>query len=679
MTEVHNLNPKIPLCTAAYEPLGNKLFQLILTKENKAEIFEHGLTKLRKNQHEASDVLEILEKWDPLTRSLFTLRSPSTILDTPFRLVYPMTDKSSFDETGFYVRQYMAVSYCWRSKDFLPVGYERHDGWPVSKPFVDAMIGEKNHPRVGIWMDQLCINQDSAEDKRSSVAAMDVIYRSCIRLLVLLEDVFLDEAEIALHSKYDLPRAQYDPAWRPPAHEEPVIASFYRKVASARWWERAWCFHEFNTNEPWTDKRQCNEIHNATFIMNGPNGSTVKIKWWTLHFIMCLASHEERIQEIFIPVDHGDREPGFRGSIMARHNAVSTKGCMLLEDRLSIMVNLSGLALAYQGQTRQSAEEVMYISAVLAMAAGEAYPLTMFGGPIIPAMRESWFQRHLLNDVTIPKFRLRDLKGVHRVSMQNIELDMIFLLPPAAWRGVEDEDLDPTYRIFPKTIATTLPATHGPTSEVLTTARRPDEDLDKPRRKFLAGCLMNGPDFTARLWTQLRTDVIGPNYNQGLFKELAPNPSLLPAAIELLRQLFPVTTLLTIPASSEFNIEDAQLFLTWLTDPRSLYYIGVFTYQIQRGLGGQGAFTTGAQVNAHFTDGPSDELVAAVPIDLFDMSCIPLRIWLLRPCKGKGATSQWRLVGKALLLGEPDLRMEARKSKGRDDAAVEFRRVIVGG
>lgn len=68
-----------------------------------------------------------------------------------------------------------------------------------------------------------------------------------------------------------------------------------------------------------------------------------------------------------------------------------------------------------------------------------------------------------------------------------------------------------------------------------------------------------------------------------------------------------------------------------------------------------------------------------MPIDLLDMSCISLRIWLLRRCKDKGATSQWRLAGKAMLLGEPNLRMEAGKSKGRDDAAVELRRVVVSG
>ena len=63
---------------------------------------------------------------------------------------------------------------------------------------------------------------------------------------------------------------------------------------------------------------------------------------------------------------------------------------MLLEDRLSIIVNLSGLALAYQRQAQQNADKVMYISAVLAMAAGEAYPLTMFSGRTLPALGESW-------------------------------------------------------------------------------------------------------------------------------------------------------------------------------------------------------------------------------------------------------------------------------------------------
>ncbi|KAJ8114973.1 hypothetical protein OPT61_g3261 [Boeremia exigua] len=681
LSEIQSSRLKRPRCNAAYESLGDELFRLTLTEENKADIFEYGLAKLNRNQDEASAILQHLAQWDPSVRSLFSLRSAATVLDTPFRLIYPNSDLPSFDKTGLYVRQYMAVSYCWRSEEFLPKGYERHGSWPVSKPFVDAIIEEKNHPRVGIWMDQLCIDQESLVDKQKCVAAMDIIYRSCIRLLVLLEDVFLDDQEVALYSKYDPSKSVYDPAWRPPTDEIAVFRSFFDKVNAARWWQRAWCFHEFNVNEPWTDRRQCNEIHNATFIINGPNGSTVKIKWWTLHHIMGMAVSEGIDQEIFIPVDAGDREIGYRGSLMARYNAIIKKGCLLLEDKLSIMINMSGLALAYQGHTVRSPDELRYISSLLALAAGETYPLTMFNSQTVPLLLDqpSWFQRHLFDDVAIPRFRTGELHGIHRISLQEIELDMVLFSPPVTWACVEDEDLTSTYKIFPGTIATTRIATHGPVSEALTTASRPDAELDKPRRRFLASCVLNGYAFTARLWAQIEQDVVGPNYNQGLFKDLAPTPSLLPAAKELLLQLLPVSTLLGIPIPPTFAVEDAHLFLTWITDPRSMYYISSYTYRIQCTVDGQGAFTTGAHVNAHFQDGPMEELMAAVPADLLDATCIPLRVWLLRPSKTKDATDQYRLVGKAMLLGEPDLRKESEGGTGKKDPLVEMRRVVVGG
>jgi hypothetical protein len=690
MHKIQRQGLDVPRRTATYEPLNSDLFKLTLSKENKAEIFEHGLSKLNQSQNEASSVLQNLANWDPSTRSLFVPRSASTILDTPFRLIFPNADISSFTETGFYVRQYIAVSYCWRSKDFLPEGYKRHGSWPVSKPFVDAIISDKNHPRVGIWMDQLCIDQTSADDKQRSVAAMDIIYRSCIRLLVLLEDVFLDEQEAALSKKYDQynpSKSRYDPAWRPPLEERAVFLSFYSKVNAARWWERAWCFHEFNVNEPWSEKRQINEIHNATFVVNGPAGSTVKIKWRTLHYVMaCILpdsdADQARGQEHFAGVDVGDRASGWKGSLMARHNSASKKGCMHLEDKLSIMINMCGLGLAYQGHAIKSRDEILYISALLALAAGETYPLTMFDGRAILKLNDkpTWFQRNFItDDVTIPRFKIGGLHGCHRISTQEIELDMIFLPPPATWTNVTDDNLQMTNEIFPNIIATTQPATCGPVYEALLSKGRSDIDLDKPRRRFLAGCIMNGHTFTARLWAQLKADVVRPIYNQLLFQDFAANPSLRVAAQRFMAQLLPASTLLGIPPPSMFTFEDAHLFLTWITDPRSMYYICIYTYRIQCAIDCSGAFTTGAQSNEHFYDGPFEELQAAVPTDLLEATCIPLRIWLLRPVKDQGRMRRWRLVGKAMILGEPNLMAEAEAGEGRDDVMVEIRRVIVGG
>lgn len=682
MSNVPRVTLTFPPRAARYDQLDEELFRLTLSEENKEEIFEYGLEKLSQSQQEASFVLQNLERWDPHTRSMFSRRSSTTILKTPFRLVFPNPDLASFDGSCLYVRQYMAVSYCWRSEDFLPEGYERDGSWPISRPFVDAIISEKNHPRVGIWMDQLCIDQTSTADKQSSVAAMDVIYRSCIRLLVLLEDVTLDAQEAALCERYDPSRVRFERGWTPPVSERAIFDSFHDKVHKARWWQRAWCFHEFNVNEPWSDRRQSNEIHNATFIMNGPGKTILKIKWWTLHYIMASATPLSSIPEILTPIDMGDREPGWRSSLMARHNGLIRKGCMNLEDKLSIMINMCGLGLAYHGPALSEPNEVLYISALIALAAGEVYPLTMFNGRTTFRLsdRPTWFQRHIAaDDISIPRFRPGELYGIHRISVHEIELDMIFLPPPAVWQKVRDGDLKPTFDIFPDVIATTSPATHGEVDKSITSASLPDDDLDKPRRSFLAGCILNGHAFTAGLWTQLKRDVVGPNYNQGLFKDLAADPSLYSAANRLLTHLFPISKLLSIPAPPTFTLDDAHLFLTWLTDPRSMYYISVYTYRIQCTMDGEEAFTTGAQANEQFHDGPAEELRAAVPTDLLTATCIPLRVWFLRPCQSGDVVSSWRLVGKAMLLGESDLMAEARASQGKEGAVVKLKRAIVGG
>lgn len=696
MSDKPNESSEISSSASIYESLGNNLFRLTLTENNKAEVFQYALSKLDQSQGEASAILQTLIRWSKPTASLFAPRSSSTILDTPFRLIFPDSALPSFAETGLYVRQYTALSYCWHSEEFLAGGHRKYGAWPISKPFVDAVLEDKGHARQGIWIDQLCIDQADTIDKQKSVAAMDIIYRSCIRLLVLLEDVFLDAREAVLHVKYGFSNVTYGRGWRPPSDELPIFASFYHKINAARWWDRAWCFHEFNVNEPWSDKRQCNEIHNATFITNGPNESTVKIKWCSLHFIMVTAlqmmsymavdtAMQSKGEAIFVGIDRGDDlENGWRSSIMARHNGVSQKGCFHLEDKLSVMINMCGLGLAYKGPALQSKDEVLYFSALLALAAGEVYPLTAFhsGHSIVLNNRPTWLQRHLAaSDTSIPRFKLKGLHGIHRLSMQEIELDLLFLRPPAIWREMRNEDLILTYEIFNETITTTQPCGYGLGDIHYTTPSEPDTVLDKFRRRFLAGCIINGYAFTARLWAQLKYDVVGPNYNQGLYKDLVPSPSLFNAARNLIARLLPVSTLLGVPAPSTFDLEDAHLFLTWLTDPRSMYYIGIYTYYVQCTLDDQKAFITAVHINEAFHDGSVEKLRAAVPFDLLGETCIPLRVWLLRPVIDERGewNGKWKLVGKTNLLGEPDLIEEARKSEGRNDAVVKLERAVVAG
>jgi hypothetical protein len=91
-------------------------------------------------------------------------------------------------------------------------------------------------------------------------------------------------------------------------------------------------------------------------------------------------------------------------------------------------------------------------------------------------------------------------------------------------------------------------------------------------------------------------------------------------------------------------------------------------------------FITSLTVNEYFHDGPDREIQVAVPMHLLKASCVPLRVWILRPAKGDQVKEKWRIVGKALLLGEPDLLTEATENAGEPGAKVILReRTIVGG
>jgi hypothetical protein len=226
--------PPVTPKDASIEYISDNIFQLTLTSENKAEIFEYGLSKLDASGEEAELILQNLAAWCPDVVAQFSKRSSITVLNTPFRLIFPADAREAFDN-GLYVRQYIAISYCWHSVDYPYPGCEPHDRWPFSKPFVDAILSDKDHPREGIWIDQLCIDQEDTVDKQMAVAAMDIIYRSCIRLLVLLEDVTLDAAETQFVKQCEGIYIKYHKAWVPDLEVRHLFVSVWRKIDEARW------------------------------------------------------------------------------------------------------------------------------------------------------------------------------------------------------------------------------------------------------------------------------------------------------------------------------------------------------------------------------------------------------------------------------------------------------------
>ena len=429
--------------------------------------------------------------------------------------------------------------------------------------------------------------------------------------------------------------------------------------------------------------------------MNGPGDSIVKMKWVNLQVIMSTAidlpSHENDItlnafkgREIFSGFANQGGPPTatMKSSIMASHNSVARKGCQNLGDRISIMINISGRALAYYGEALNNKDEALYLSALLALTAGEAYPLSMTDPTSIRLMgNKTWLSRSLgTGDTIIPKFPLGSVQGIRQISTEVIKIDMIFvqILSTPTDHSFE---LDAVGQVFPGTIPTTEPAKYAAdASKSHLPAAQTDSECDEHRRRFIATCISNGIQFTANIWEQLKRDVVHPNYNQGIFRDLQPNTALCIPAQRFLDQLQRDTSPEMLEGTA-FDVGEANIFLTWVTDPRSMYYIGSLSFRLQCTMDGRQALMTITSIKEDWKDAKLEQLQAAIPTDLLNASCMTSRVWILQPLEiDEGVVLRWRIVAKALLLGEPDLVEELRLHGNQHDAVAALKAdACVGG
>lgn len=81
----------------------------------------------------------------------------------------------------------------------------------------------------------MCIHQEDHDEKMQAIAMMDIIYKSCRKLLIVFEDVVFEPEEIEVFT------ADHGVRRREALQDElPHIASIVRKIESSRWWSRSW-------------------------------------------------------------------------------------------------------------------------------------------------------------------------------------------------------------------------------------------------------------------------------------------------------------------------------------------------------------------------------------------------------------------------------------------------------
>lgn len=479
--------------------------------------------------------------------------------------------------------------------------------------------------------------------------------------------------------------------------------------------------------EPWTDERH-HPHRNTVFIVGSPGGGTVSVSFLTVQRILSLAIQNQPYARPIPPGlapylagladklspyrDELMRKPGsMRASVSAQYNAVASTGCTVATDRLAVMINLNGLSIAYTGRSITE-QEAYFFGVVLSLAAGEESPLWCISPQdIMLHSRPSWVSRPPApEDVTLPRFTLKTLPGVHRISMHELELDMVFF--DSAFQQPTEEEIHMTKEVFPDLIRSTpLPFKTDMNADRM--QYHTDEQVDPVRRAFLATAMGLQPACLSRLWTAIYRDIVEATFDEGMFNALEPNQDLVPQARKFLSHIR--TPAQSSPRNSEgkeehcedqkFTLDAALFFLTWLTDQRTFSYLGLLPFRVQCATTGAQALVSNVTVNSHFSLNKINEIRAAIPPALVGSSCLPLRLWLLQPVRMMGddgdgggvgvsdstgsedidgAARRWRVVGKAMLLGEPDLNAELESyndgGDGEKETVLTLRRnqVIVG-
>jgi Heterokaryon incompatibility protein (HET) len=159
--------------------------------------------------------------------------------------------------------QYLAVSYCWPSKEYqedlgedqTEFKIETSNGLRPSRASAQtlrrAISFAKSQRLSYIWIDQECIEQDNPEDKQIGIQAMDFVYRRCaaavglISLRINSQELIDDLHHVLEHqclrgSNHNLAR----PVNQCPAFDGEGMAQFLDALYKDRFFNRAWIYQE---------------------------------------------------------------------------------------------------------------------------------------------------------------------------------------------------------------------------------------------------------------------------------------------------------------------------------------------------------------------------------------------------------------------------------------------------
>ena len=454
----------------------NSLGQALVTlsKENAERLLSSASEEMRSRRGEAAAILNRLQQLNPSVATQFQPKQDA-LSSLTLRMIRP----TDLPPDKVDVPSYIIVSYCWHYSGW-PLAHAAKPiapGWEVSKPMVDAIMGLRQSPDEGVWLDKLCINQGDEGEKRVHIGAMDTIYKSARRMVILLEDVQLSREETTAGLAYaefyqtlcdeiknrnleGAERSDFIDQYFPSREKEyetsgksddiAAIKAFAMNILDSRWYSRAWCAHESRvtphqkTNNPlflcfahdgrvvsfefrfifylsiYLDDKYPSQVISAVNQMqtiNDPNPTT-------------LVQFRYRIQRLF-----SQREPD--DSAMQHVVNIMRFGCFMKGDLMSIALNTSGIPLYFSGNV-STVEDVVWIFSLLVLATDDLVPLIFNGGklritdPDVPGGQIVSWTPMVDQGVVDNKMPEKTPGAITAVTREYIELDLlVFKASPA--------------------------------------------------------------------------------------------------------------------------------------------------------------------------------------------------------------------------------------------------------
>lgn len=397
--------------------------------------------------------LKRLQTLHPEAAKRFAVKS-STAADIPFKLLSEMNQYDGSYEEDYGPRPYhsfdsfIAVSYCWRSDDWEPAEScqlpKPPEPWPlpISPRMLKAVLNFRSSKEEGIWIDQLCINQDNSSEKVRAINSMDAVYRSASGVIIVLEDADLTPDEeyvldVLSDESGDICNVRILSSDTVTENFH-LLSEFYveragdlvKKIFSCRWLDRVWCYHEFLLSQ------------NTVILLPGTTGPEFALRpniFGSLLREIREIIYREKWLELLPRMGTFSHHDGGRDSIIRSKFVlvceVFLRSCTNLEDKITVGLNVANLGLNFVGNVK-SEDDCHWIMASAMLCSGDATVLSKRGE--IPIRRPndslySWLKwpRNLYLSPSCPALNKPKTSvdvGISRFDFHSLTLDMLLLL-----------------------------------------------------------------------------------------------------------------------------------------------------------------------------------------------------------------------------------------------------------